>query len=261
MHIKLFVRLSAALFLLHFTAFSQSLNDVPEKLRIHHEVPDNPYQPNASGNLKTTPGRHFSGTGFFTTQVNVDANGNNIVGDAANEPSIAVSPVDPTQIVIGWRQFATISSNFRQAGMGYSSDGGQNWKFPGPLDPATFRSDPIIDVDAAGKFYYNSLTSNNNVFTCKVFRSSNGGVSWDDGVDAHGGDKQWMTIDRSGTVGNGNIYSNWTYAYSSCPPGFMTRSTNGGDSYENCVIVDGSPYWGTLTVGNLGELYIAGSRW
>jgi hypothetical protein len=68
-----------------------------------------------------------------------------------------------------------------------------------------------------------------------------------------------MTIDRSGGVGLGNIYSFWTANYSSCMPGFFTRSTDGGNSYENCVIVDGNPYWGTLTVGNQGELYIAGA--
>ncbi|UCC29970.1 MAG: hypothetical protein JSU86_17440, partial [Phycisphaerales bacterium] len=42
---------------------------------------------------------------FVSIQVNVDSYGNNIVGDAANEPSIAIDPTDPDKIVIGWRQF------------------------------------------------------------------------------------------------------------------------------------------------------------
>ena len=42
---------------------------------------------------------------FTSVQVNVDATGANIVGDAANEPSIAVDPNDPSRIAIGWRQF------------------------------------------------------------------------------------------------------------------------------------------------------------
>ena len=33
--------------------------------------------------------------------------GNNIVGDAANEPSISVDPTDGNKIAIGWRQFNT----------------------------------------------------------------------------------------------------------------------------------------------------------
>jgi hypothetical protein len=38
---------------------------------------------------------------FVSHQVNVDANGNNIVGDAANEPSIAVDPTMDTRATAG----------------------------------------------------------------------------------------------------------------------------------------------------------------
>jgi hypothetical protein len=241
-------------------SFSQNGNTaVPDKLKIHQETPGDQYMPNAFKNLKTSPGRHYKSAGTFTSQVNVDANGNNILGDAANEPSIAVNPLDPKQMVIGWRQFETVISNFRQAGIGYTTDEGQTWTFPGPIDPMTFRSDPVLDADSSGTIYYNSLTSNAGLYTCRVFRSNTGGASWDAGVEAQGGDKQWMAIDRSGGVGSGNIYSFWTANYSSCMPGFFTRSTDAGNSYENCVVVDGNPFWGTLTVGNQGELYIAGA--
>ncbi len=64
----------------------------------------------------------------------------------AAEPSIAVTPVDRTKIAIGWRQFNTITSNFRQAGRGYSTDGGRTWTFPGVLEPGVFRSDPVLAV-------------------------------------------------------------------------------------------------------------------
>src|SRR5690349_8442800 len=61
-----------------------------------------------------------SAFGAFTSyQVNVDANGNNITGDAANEPSITVDPTNHDQMAIGWRQFDSVGSNFRQAGWGY----------------------------------------------------------------------------------------------------------------------------------------------
>jgi len=43
-------------------------------------------------------------------QINTDADGRNIIGDAANEPSFAVSPIDPNVMVVGWRQFDTINS-------------------------------------------------------------------------------------------------------------------------------------------------------
>ena len=40
--------------------------------------------------------------GIFTTQVNVDSLGHNIVGDAANEPTIAIDPLNSNNMVIGW---------------------------------------------------------------------------------------------------------------------------------------------------------------
>jgi len=78
-------------------------------------------------------------------------------------------------------------------------------------------------------------------------------------VDAKGGDKQWMTIDKTGGSATGNIYSFWTSYYSSCLPWFFTRSTDNGNSFEDCVGVDGNPYWGNMAMGNDGEVYIAGS--
>src|SRR6266853_6082696 len=50
--------------------------------------------------LERSP-RMISPYGVFTSyQVNVDANGNNIVGDAANEPSISVDPTNGNKITI-----------------------------------------------------------------------------------------------------------------------------------------------------------------
>jgi hypothetical protein len=234
--------------------------DIPyeKKIQMHHEVPDNPYMPGPSGKGPGGSSRRIKSAGFTMVQVNVDANGHNIVGDAANEPSMAIDPLDPNKIVIGWRQFDNVNSDFRQAGYGFSTDGGQTWTFPGKINAGVFRSDPVLGSDSSGVIYYNSLTTNNGNYYCKVFRSADGGATWDAGVDAHGGDKQWMTIDKSGGIGLGNIYSSWTSYYSSCLPGFFTRSTDGGNSYENCIYVTGEPYWGTMTVGNNGELYISG---
>jgi hypothetical protein len=40
----------------------------------------------------------------ISRQVNVNALGQNIAGDAANESSICVDPTNPFHIAIGWRQ-------------------------------------------------------------------------------------------------------------------------------------------------------------
>src|SRR5206468_6592815 len=88
------------------------------------EKPGMPPAPPGTYRLESSP-RMISQFGpFVSYQVNVDAQGNNIVGDAANEPSISVDPTDGNKIAIGWRQFDTIASDFRQAGYGYSTDAG-----------------------------------------------------------------------------------------------------------------------------------------
>jgi len=194
-----------------------------------------------------------------SVQVNVNASGQNIVGDAANEPSIAVDPTNPLSMAIGWRQFDTTASNFRQAGWGYTTDGGQTWTFPGVIEPGIFRSDPVLASDAEGNFYYNSLT-NSPSYYCDVFISTNGGQTWDSGTYAYGGDKQWMAIDQTDGIGHGNIYSNWTIYYSDCNGNF-TRSYDGGLTYTSCIDVIGSPdpYWGITNVGPDGEVYVIGA--
>jgi hypothetical protein len=246
------------------TMDAQTLPNPAEKpLEWEYEHQEDPYRPNAYGNQRTTPPYRFVGgstnkvsaSSIFTHQANVDPSGNNVVGDAANEPSIAVNPLNPDQIAIGWRQFDDVSSNFRQAGWNRTTDGGQTWGFISVIDPGLFRSDPVLDYDLAGNFYYNSLTNTPNYF-CKTFASTDGGTSWDAGTDAGGGDKQWIAIDRTSGIGTGNIYSFWSEFFTTCTPGFFTRSTNGNNSYESCTYVDGSPWRGTMAVSSNGNLYI-----
>ena len=80
----------------------------------HVERYDNPPAPPRK--LETSP-RMISQFGVFTSyQVNIDANQQNIIGDAANECVIAVDPTDLNKMTIGWRQFNDVGSNFRQGG-------------------------------------------------------------------------------------------------------------------------------------------------
>jgi hypothetical protein len=90
---------------------------------------------------------------YTSYQVNVDANGNNIVGDAANEPSICVDPANRDKMSIGWRQFNSVASNFRQAGFAYTANGGRTWINRGVLQRNVFRSDPVLNSDNVGRFF------------------------------------------------------------------------------------------------------------
>ncbi len=146
---------------------------------------------------------------FISFQVNVDANHQNILGDAANEPSIAVDPTDGNKMTIGWRQFNTVNSNFRQGGWGYTTDGGTTWTFPGVLENNVFRSDPVTNSNETGTFFYLSLLQS---FCDNIWRSTNGGQSWTelqaDGA-AGGGDKEWFAIDKTAGTGHGFQYQAW----------------------------------------------------
>ena len=222
----------------------------------HRELPDDPHV--AAVRQPTSPAYRAVRGGFASVQVNVDALGQNIVGDAANEPSIAVDLTDSRRVAIGWRQFDTITSNFRQAGWGHTADGGATWS-TGVIEPGVFRSDPVLDSDAAGNFYYNSLSVPGGTLQCEVFRSGDGGATWDGGVYAFGGDKQWMAVDRTASPRAGHIYSNWTEQLSCCGPTSFTRSTDAGDSYNAPISIPEMPVWGTTAVAPSGNVYVAGA--
>ena len=208
--------------------------------------------------LGTSP-RMISPHGIFiSSQVNVDANGNNIVGDAANECSISVDPTNTSKMAIGWRQFDSVSSNFRQGGWGYTTDAGTTWTFPGVLEDNVFRSDPVTNSDETGTFFYLSLLQS---FCENMYRSTNGGQSWTelqaDGL-AGGGDKEWFTIDRTTGPGHGFQYQSDDGANCSGGGVQFQRSTDGGVTWQAPIIIPQEPTTGTLDVDTNGNLFIGG---
>jgi len=211
--------------------------------------------------IETSP-RMISQFGVFTSfQVNVDGSGNNILGDCANEPSIAVDPTDGNKMMVGWRQFNSITSDFRQAGWAYTTDGGVHWTFPGVLENNIFRSDPVTKSDETGKFFYLSLQSDQNesFFCDDVWASTDGGQSWTQGGPAHGGDKEWFTLDKNvGGTGHGFQYQFWT-GFFACDSGDFSRSTDGGGvAWQTPLNLPNSPQWGTLDVDTNGNLFVGG---
>jgi hypothetical protein len=212
--------------------------------------------------METSP-RMISQFGVFTSyQANVDANGQNIIGDAANECSISVDPTDGNKMTIAWRQFNDVASNFRQGGWGYTTDGGITWTFPGVLQNNVFRSDPVTNSDEVGNFFYLSLRSDGFSFFCDdLWGSTNGGQSWverspDEG--AGGGDKQWFTIDKTGGPGHGFQYQ--LDDGINCNGGGVQfqRCTDGGITWQAPVTIPNSPIYGSLDVDTNGNVFVGG---
>ena len=249
------------------TILSTSANEPwypePDQRFFAHERPPRDTEPPQLGPRRTSPPlppEALRRNGYQSVQVNVDEFGDNILGDAANEPSIAIDPTDPSKIVIGWRQFDTIESDFREAGWAYSHDAGQTWTFPGVLEDGVFRSDPVLAADAEGNFYFYSLRVVDDPleYPCYLFKSIDRGLSWFDPVYAFGGDKPWMVIDRTGGNGHGNIYAWWQWHTACCGSRLFTRSVDGGLSFEEPVYVPRIPRYGTMAVGPDGEVYTVG---
>jgi elongation factor P hydroxylase len=192
---------------------------------------------------------------YTSYQVNVNLNGNNTVGDAANEPSICVDRHNPNRMSIGWRQFNSVASNFREAGFAYTTNGGTRWITPGVLENNVFRSDPVLNSDTAGRFFYLSLVQN---FFDDLWRSITGGQSWARVGPADGGDKQWFTIDNTSSSGRGFQYQYWSTDGNNYGGRQFTRSTDGGLTWMDPINIPNSPAWGTLDVDSTGNLFIGG---
>lgn len=240
-------------------SIAQNGGNAQRKIRIHprlegNERLDAPQMPSFRLHLMGFGPESDYGP-YHSVQVNVDAGGNNIAGDAANEPSITTIPGGRRRMAIGWRQFNSVGSNFRQGGYGYTANGGASWAFPGVLEPNVFRSDPVLDTDADSVFRYLSLEQ---TFYTDLWESTNGGASWVFQGEATGGDKQWMAIDRTDGPGRGFIYQAWSTGGNNYGGRQFSRSTNGGSVWMNPIFIPNRPVWGTLDVDTNGDLYICG---
>lgn len=201
-------------------------------------------------------------------QVNLSpASGQDIMGDAGNEPTLAISPINPNSIVIGWRDFPTIQSDARKAGYAWSVDGGQTFVPGGALPPppgysaSAEQTDPVVAVDSLGVFTYLSEVFVPQ-FDMHIYQSFDGGVSWPTVVAVENpvtsGDKGWLTIDRSGGLGDGHLYAGWNNF--SLGGQCFIRSVDGGQSFSPAVrIADagGTQWMLQYAVGPDGELYAA----
>lgn len=202
---------------------------------------------------------------FHSHQVNVDAAGQNIADDRGNEPSIAQNPLDPNNFVIGWRRFDQPASGVRLAGYAYSLDGGDSWVSDKlPAEPGQSRSDPVVESDSQGNFYYQSLALGVGNLT-SVFKSSDGGISWSEPVSQFYGDKNWLAIDKTSNPSNGYIYATWRRTVYPNPdphyvPSYFVRSIDQGISYQepDAPLPIANFGFGRIAIGADSAVYLSG---
>ncbi len=193
---------------------------------------------------------------FQSIQVNVNGEGNDIPGDAANGPSIAVDPTDHRKMVIVWRQFNSISSNFRQAACATSRDGGRTWTTPHLMAHGTIRDDPVLAAGANSDFYHASSSG----LAAELFKSTDGGVTWRAPVFVFCGPKPWITVDQGKGIGAGNVYLIGEAQHEGRANTSFARSTRGGVLFGQPIAVPTPGMkWSTADVGHDGTLYLAGT--
>lgn len=172
-----------------------------------------------------------------------------------SEPSIAVNPAPPHQIVV---VFEANAHAF------YSQDEGRNWKAADGIASPSYKHSGDVSVafdnrghayiayvgfDKLGTFnYWGHNTSRNGLF---VQRSVDGGVTWQQPASAvaeHANgpgipleDKPYIVSDTSKSRFAGTLYLGWTRWSLTDSRILLSRSTDGGQTWSPPVEIDSHP--------------------
>ena len=192
----------------------------------------------------------------------------------AEEVTIAINPTNPLNLAAG----ANITYAYA------SFDAGQSWVEGELTSSLGVWGDPCVTFDAFGDLYYGHLSWNHSepggwLDRIVVQKSSDGGLSWDDGVGIgynppKDQDKEWLASDQTGSPNHGNLYIAWTEfdAIDSSNPADSTRilfarSTDHGATWStplrisdrggNCADSDDTVEGAVPAVGPEGQVYLS----
>lgn len=195
-----------------------------------------------------------------------------------NEPSIAVNPTNPDNIVAFYHDYSAIPDVFAYAVFSRSTDRGNTWSAPQmvPLTQPLYHHscDPSVATDAAGNFYFCYMSYNNTHADIAVSVSTNGGLSITGGPflvysssPATGtfADKCWIEVDAwPGSPNVGNMYVVFTNFGWAPTPIVLCRSTTAAPNVWTAPAVIATSLVGGGTVQGAqpstapdGTLYVA----
>jgi len=200
------------------------------------------------------------------------------------EPSIAINPENPRQIVAAYQDNAHIA---------YSADSGAHWDVASGIAPSDYRVSGDVSVtydnkghaiicymafDKLGTFnYWAHNASRNGLY---IRRSLDGGKTWETNdipvivQPDHSGipfeDKPYIVADNSHGPYAGNLYIGWTRWTLTDSELLLVRSTDDGKTWSKPIEIDNKPGLprddnGALegfagTVGPDGTLYVVWSN-
>jgi hypothetical protein len=161
-----------------------------------------------------------------------------LLGWWQNEPSIAVNPTDPDNIVAFYHDYSAVADPFAYAVFSRSTDRGATWSAPQMvpmMHPSHYSADPSVVTDAAGNFYFCYMSLNATDSDIVVSVSTNGGQSITGGPHLvyHSGprtgtfaDKCWIEVDAgAASPYQGNMYVVFTNFGWAPTPIVLCRST------------------------------------
>ncbi len=187
-----------------------------------------------------------------------------------SETTIAVSG---SNVVVGWNDSGAVVATGNFTGFGRSTTAGasftDNGTFPGPAG-GTHSGDPALVADAAGNFYFATLaTDGAGRSIIGVGKSTDGGATFGTQVDASPGtsaanfqDKEFIDVDRTGGMFDGNVYVSWTefFAGFTATRILFSVSADGGGSFSAPISLSAP---GRFVQGSIprvapnGEVYVA----
>lgn len=177
----------------------------------------------------------------------------------SSEPSVAVNPNNPQQVVVAYQVSASIA---------YSTDAGAHWRHANNVAPKHFKvsGDPSVTFDNRGHAifcyiafnklgtfnYWGHATTKNGVF---VRRSLDGGKTWQPqiavseqkkpSVDSTQKipmeDKPYIVADVSHGPYAGNLYIGWTRWSLVDSRMMLSRSTDDGKTWSRPIEIDAHP--------------------
>jgi hypothetical protein len=168
------------------------------------------------------------------------------------EPSIAVNPLNPNQVVAAFQDNAHIA---------YSTDAGRHWRLASGIAPPNWRVSGDVSVtydnqghaiicymafDKLGSFNYWAHDSSRNGL--HIRRSLDGGQNWEaddipvilqpDEATVPWEDKPYIVADNSHGPYAGNLYIGWTRWNLADSEILLTRSTDDGKTWSKPIEID-----------------------